>query len=454
MRKITLKKIQSLPLTGKYPLYYYPDINLLTLDNAVERNSALPRNFGDTLFRYFLGLRKLTALKEVQQPPKTLFVEPWRTCNLACTYCYAESGPGHHNKIDRNKLVTFANKYPFRQAMVFGGEPLLDAPFLTELQRAKQWDSVFFSTNGLLLGEKASQDLIALPNIRFQISLEPGDWPYRVTANGERQLKLIKGKLPLLRDRNPEFRVTIPADAKHFPLKQFICELADELGSQKFSISYWPARTDASIPWMHRWAQESYELIQNDPEEKYSNKLPGHQIITYFREGVKSKFRYYNCNAAHGSVAMGPDNDIHACHELAIIEDKSDIVSTGGGTPDIDDSKRAGIAYKWSAGMKPGTCGKCDARYLCGGICFLIGAPNSACSFISGMIESGLTGLVRYNPSEVMDLTARSEERFKQLLGLMPGMTKEVNCQKWNRLVSGELPLGEATELANQFLKS
>ena len=226
------------------------------------------------------------------------------------------------------------------------------------------------------------------------------------------------------------------------------------LGSYKFSISYLAARTDATIPWLDRWAQESYELIQNDPEDKYSNKLPGHQIITYFRESVRSKFRYNNCNAAHGNVAMGPDNDIHACHELAIIEDKSDLVSSGSGNGEIDDSKRAGIAYKWSGGMKVSTCGNCAARYLCGGICFLIGAPNSACSFISCMIQAGLTELVRYNPREVMDLTARSEERFKQLLELMPGMSKEVNCQKWNRLVSGELPLGEATELANQFLKN
>lgn len=454
MPKTTLKKISSLPLTGKYPLYYYPALNLLTLDNAVARNSSLIQDFEKTLFRYFLGLRKLTALKEAQQPPKTLFVEPWRTCNLACTYCYAESGPGHHNKIDSRKLNTLANKYPFTQAMVFGGEPLLDIQFLSDLRNAKQWDSVFFSTNGLLLGEKAAQDWLALPNVRFQISLEPGDWAYRVTANGERQFKLLESKLRLLRDRNPEFRVTIPADASHFYLKQFITRLADALGSHKFSISYWPARTDKAIPWLDRWAQESYELIQDDSEERYANKLPGHQIITYFRETVKNKFRYYNCNAAHGSVAMGPDNDIHACHELAIIENKSDLVSTGGDSLGIDDSKRAAIAYKWADGMKVATCGECPARYLCGGICFLIGAPNSACSFISGMVQEGLTELVRYNPRDVMELTARSEERFRQLLDLMPGMTKEVNCQKWNRLVSGELHVGEAMELANQFLKN
>ena len=56
----------------------------------------------------------LTALKQAQEPPRSLFVEPWRTCNLACTYCYAESDPSHTRRIDDARCMAIEAQLKYR----------------------------------------------------------------------------------------------------------------------------------------------------------------------------------------------------------------------------------------------------------------------------------------------------------------------------------------------------
>lgn len=449
---MTVRPIASLPLEGKLPLYYYPDFRLLTLDGEFHHRLTSPERFGDILFRYFLGIRKLTALKQAQDPPRSLFVEPWRTCNLACTYCYAESDPTHTRKIDGAKLSSLLTKYPFKEVSVFGGEPLLHAEFLPELYKNHEWDGFFFSTNGILLDRKPARDLIARPKVRFQISLEPQDWSCRVTANNEKQIDLLRSQLRQLKDSNPNLRVTVPPDAPYVPLANFIDGLAEAIGSWNFSISYWPARAALPVPWLKdRWLQESYELVKGDSAGRYGDKLPCSHIASYF--GAPESFRFFNCNAAYGSVSIGPDNKLHGCHELAVVESELDLVSASGDAQEIDELKRSALVYKWSNLMNPRTCGGCTARLICGGVCFVMDAPNSACHFLTDYTALTLTKMVRYETAEIMSLASRSEERFERLFSQREGLDKEVNSAKWNRLVSGELPLAEAVELAGRLLK-
>ncbi len=449
---MAVRPIASLPLEGKLPLYYYPDFRLLTLDGEFHRRLTGAERFSDVLFRYFLGIRKLTALKKAQEPPRSLFVEPWRTCNLACTYCYAESDPSHTRKIDGEKLSSLLTKYPFKEVSVFGGEPLLHAEFLPDLHKNHKWDSLFFSTNGILLDRKPARDLIAQPNVHFQISLEPRDWSYRVTTNSGKQLDLLHGQLRQLRDSSPNLRVTIPADAPHVPLGNFIDGLAEAIGSWDFSISYWPARAAQPAPWLKdRWIQESYELMKGDAAGRYGEKLPSSSIANYF--GAPDSFRFFNCNAAYGSVSIGPDNRLHGCHELAVVESEIDLVSACGDAQEIDELKRSALVYQWSNLMKTETCGGCAARYMCGGVCFVMDIPNSACHFLIDHLRLTLTKMVRYDSATLMNLASRSEERFERLFSQREGLDKEVNSAKWNLLVSGELPLAEAVELAGRLLK-
>ena len=449
-----MSAIRSLALDGKLPLFYDPDINLLTFDGEAARRLKVPREFKDVLFRYFLGVRRLTALKQAQQQPQALFIEPWRKCNLACTYCYAESGPGYKTRVDKGKLLSLLRRYRFSRTLVFGGEPLLDPAFLMEVRKAQDWDSFFLSTNGLLLEAKATKELLAMPKVSLQLSLEPAEWNYRVTVTGEKQFDLVRRQLASLRDRNPNLRVTFPPDAPHISVEKFVGDLADAIGSWKFGISYWPARAVEPPPWLGKWMEETYELVRRDDGSKYKGKLPGYHMVDYFGEMEKSTsfFKFFNCNAALGAVAIGPDNKLHGCHENAVVEGKDDIISTDHNGQVIDETKRTALVDKWLAGMTDRVCGDCPARYLCGGICFILKPPNSVCAFHADMMPLSLAMLLRYKPDEVMGMVSRSEECFNRVFSRREELAKEVNCKKWNRLLSGALPLAEAVELAGRLL--
>jgi radical SAM protein with 4Fe4S-binding SPASM domain len=448
----TSKAIQSFPTEGKYPLYYFPDLNLLTLDGEAPSDLAIAESFKDTLLRFFLGIRRLVALKEALQTPRVLFVEPWRTCNLACTYCYAGAGPSPQKRIEAGALKALIKGYSFRRVLVFGGEPLIDAQFLIELYKDRQWDSLFFSSNGILLDHPSTQKLITLPNVHFQVSLEPREWSSRVTVDGKKQFDLLVPRLRLLCNSRPQLRVTIPCDAPYVPLKGFIEGLVQAIGSLQFSISYWPAHAAAPAPWLENWIQESYELVRDDYDGRYAGKLPGCQLGSYFLEMAEKGFRFCNCNAAYGSVAVSPEGKLHGCHELAIAESDRDNVSTSNEPQVIDEAKRLDLVYKWSNGMHDPCCTQCSARYVCGGVCFVLERPNAACLFLQHMLRLVLTEMVRYQPTETLALASRSEERLTQLLSLKEKLREEVNSEKWKQLAYGELPLAEAAELAERLL--
>ncbi len=448
----SLSTIRSLPIEGKHHLYYYPDINLLTLDGDRIRCLSGTKDFQTTLFHFFLGLRRLKAIKETLQVPRTLFVEPWRTCNLSCTYCYAHAGPFHQKRVDEDWLHMLINRYSFKQVQIFGGEPLLDSQFLLGLYRSQQWDSFFFSTNGILLNQKDAGKLIALPKVSFQISLEPSEWSCRVTKKNKHQLGLLLPTLQQLNHPCLNLRVTIPPDAPYVPLKSLIRCLDEAVGGSHFTITYWVAH-DAMFPqWVERWIQESYDLLRDDDEEKYKDKLPCHHLDYYFRETVERGFRFSNCNAGYGSVAAGPDSRLHGCHELAVLESDLDAISSSLDPLELDENKRLQLVYQWCNGMNSLSCNECAARYICGGICFVLRPPSAACLFLQRMLELVLTGMVRYAPKEAMDLASRSEETFNYLFSMRQTLGEEVKTEKWKQLVYGELPLAAAVELAGRFL--
>ena len=446
-------RIQSYPMKGKHPVYYYPDLNLLTLDGDNPSYIFAPQDFKETLFAFFLGLRKLVAIREVQHPPETLFVEPWKTCNLACTYCYAEGGPSPKKRLDAGRLSGVVNKYPFKHVLTFGGEPLVDREYLNDLYRSRRWDSFFFSTNGILLSRKSAQELIGLPNVRFQLSLEPSEWSYRVTVDGKKQLDLLAAHFPQMGTLPANLRLTIPPSAPYLPVKGVIDEFADLIGSMRFTISYWPAIGTTVAPWLSNWFDESYELIRNDTDGKYQGKLPGYDLSSYFLEMLWKGFRFYNCSAGYNSVAVSPDGELHGCHELAM-ENGTDLVSSCNDSLEIDEIKRLNLTYKWSDNIRNPTCVRCSAKYVCGGMCFATEPPRSACFFLLDALPLVLTQMVKYSARETMDLASRSEDRFKYLFSRREELAKRVRCDKWTRLVSGELRLGEAVELASRFLKN
>jgi radical SAM protein with 4Fe4S-binding SPASM domain len=443
--------IVSMPMKDKESIYYYPDVNILTFDSSGEFLGKGSNDFAAVLFNFFLGIRKLKCLSQIKAYPKVLFVEPWRTCNLTCQYCYAKGGPEYTKKINYGDLTDLINKYDFNRVLIFGGEPLLDKDFIKNLHELKQWNSFFFSTNGILMDEEIRGQILTSKNMNVQVSLEPPEWSRRINNRGEKQFDLLRSKMKLFAGSKLSFRIVIPPDAPYLRLSEFIDRITQEVGSYDFGIGYWPVYGKALPKWFDQWIDESYQILKDCEDPKYTNKLLGDVLTGYFFEMQNEGFRFFNCNAAYGSVALGPDGRLHGCHENAIVESDLDVISSGDKPLEIDKNRMRNLAYSWSNNMTNKVCSVCHAKYFCGGMCFVTAQPAASCIFLRKLLPLILTEMIVYKPSETLKLISKTEKVFEKLYAMREELKQQVTSKKWKQLVSGELPLHEAVELAEKY---
>ena len=443
--------ISSFELSGKDPLYYYTDVNVLSCEAGREDLLAASKDFGPALFRLFRGLRKLRALKMAQLPPDQLFVEPWRTCNLACTYCYAKAGPQFKKRLSVDTVVSLDNKYSFSSMTVLGGDPLIDKQFLTTLiGLKKQWKSFLFSTNGLLMDPAFHSQVVGVPFLGVQISIEPPEWSNRINIEGTKQFDLVRDKMNLFTGSNFSFAVTFPSDVPYVPLRSFLDSLESLTGTDNFSVSYWPGNGYDLPVWFDRWIEETYEMIQEGVNKR---KLLGysHAPDMFSDEGPRMFF----CNAGVGGVAIGPDNKLHACHEHAILEEPDDIISSSDAEEGlkVDVGKLQNLVYRWTCNMDSEVCTNCSMRFVCGGLCYNWNTPNAGCVYLSRASSLLLTELNMFNGDKVADAISRTGKTFEGLYAIRDEIARDVAGEKWVRLLSGSLPLSDAVEMANAYFK-
>lgn len=443
-----IEEISSLPVKGKNTLYYYPKLNLLTFKKRTSAFLKESREFNSTLWLLYLGFRKLKALSESRMPPKTLLVEPWRTCNLSCTYCYAHVKSEFSGKLDLSFLSNIIKKYNFSSILIFGGEPLIDKEFINSILKFEPEIPVSISTNGILMDKKFISDIVNYPNVNVHVSLEPQEWGARVDKAGHRQLDILHKKIEGFELPKFSFRVVIPAKSSYLPITEFIDRLAQEIGSYNFSLSYWPENGTKLPDWISRWIKESFDALTKPDAEKYNGKLLADSLMNYFLDVSENGFRFSNCDATHGSVSIGPDNKLHVCHENAVVEREYDIISSENSPIQIDVNKSTDIAYKWANNQNNAVCEACEAKFVCGGICYLNTLHTSACSFLKQLLPLTLTEMLIHKLPETLRLVERSEKNYEQLFEIREELKKEVTNPTWLRLVSGELPVKRALELS------
>jgi radical SAM protein with 4Fe4S-binding SPASM domain len=443
--------IGSLLLEEKEPIYYYPSVNVLSFDPNKQNLNKAAGEFAEVLFRFFIGIRKLKALSKAKTDPKVLFIEPWRTCNLTCSYCYAKAGPSITKKVNYDDVTSLIGKYNFSRVLFFGGEPLLDKDFVKNIYYFKQWENFFFSTNGILLNDETINQTIENANVSLQVSIEPPEWGKRVNNLGEKQFNLLRSARSLCRRSKVQFRITIPTEVPYVRLREIIDSIAQEIGSYDFGISYWPASGDELPEWFDLWVDESYQLIKSEESLKYRDKVLGYSLIDYFGEIQTEGFRFYNCNAAYGSVSIGPDGRLHGCHEKAIVEDKSDVISSSEDPLEIDKTRVTQLAYIWTNNMTNGECRVCQAKYFCGGVCFMRTDAKAVCIFLRKLLPLVLTQIIISKPNVALKIISKTETVFNKLYNMKDELKKQVMSETWIRLVSGELPLQRAAELALKY---
>lgn len=444
----------SINVPGTRDVFYNSATNLFSFACETPDHDD---GFSDALFDFYVGLRKLKLLNYCMRPVRTLLLDPYRTCNLACKYCYAHGSPSDHKRVNLDMVRGVVSRYHINRLLCFGGEPLLDVELLKSLLAQTQWHHFFFSTNGLLLDSSLVDGFINKNAISVQVSIEPGEWKQRVSVSGETQSHLLQSRFSSIRKiERIHFRVTIPADAPYVPLKEFVDYLIAETGRIDFSIYYWvehwPAR-QARIPrWFKSWVSESVEMLIDDPL-KYGNKIVSEEILrVYLKHLEREGFRFSNCSAGYGSIAIGPDSLVHACHESGVVEDPSDVISSDADPSLVDDNKRMRRVYQWANNMSNEVCRNCGARFLCGGVCFLeADKPHATCEFIRETIPLAMAQYSATEPHELDHFVQLSRRRYTSLFSKREGLEEAVRDEEWQQLVSGELPLKTAAELAKRL---
>ena len=219
---------------------------------------------------------------------------------------------------------------------------------------------------------------------------------------------------------------------------------------------------------MDKWVSESYELLQNNESSYYRGKMTfSNKYYSFGRDSVKNKlpgivsaddlfsskgFRFFFCDAAYGSVSVGPDGRLHGCHSNAINKLDSDVVSSEDDSLVVNASKRLELVYEWlTKSMRRSVCSGCSMKYICGGGCFNEEQPNASCTYLNKMFPIILTQMNVFWPKEVERTASRTQKVFGELYQLKDALEDKVTSEDWTLLLSGKLPIGGALRLAEKY---
>ena len=388
-------------IPGNPPLMFVPDRSRLysVLANADPDSIALP------------GAGPLAEPPAIrfEDEPSALTLNIAQTCNLACSYCYADEGRfGTESQLMPAGVARQAIHRHIHQARsrsvtlgFIGGEPLLNRPVLYEsvayavaeanVRRLRIGFGI--TTNGALVSP-ADISLFQAHAFAVSISVDGG----RATHDSQRRTKtgdpsfdtIVKRIGPLL--SNPGMaKVTARATLSRRNLDVSAC--LNELASAGFAeVGFSPLTTgpDASLcltgdDWPALLAAMSDAGRREWDRVKHTRApLRFSNLATAWKQLYRGACDPLPCRSAAGYVSLSADGSYYTCHRTI-------------GKPSLelgDLTSGPSREARWSfAGSRhvdqQEPCRSCWARYLCGGGCHaeVIESGRPACDYIRGWLE-------------------------------------------------------------------
>lgn len=174
------------------------------------------------------------------QPPRVLTLALTAVCNLACSHCWVEAGPGDSRlqlpEADLFRLLREFAALGGEGVRITGGEPLCHPAWLKALQQARAlgFDQLALQTNATLLCAAEAAELAALdfPGLAIQISLEGADAATHDRIRGAGSFDAAMSGLQHLIAAGLGNRITLAFTEMRHNLQQFpqLLELAETLG--------------------------------------------------------------------------------------------------------------------------------------------------------------------------------------------------------------------------------
>jgi uncharacterized protein len=350
-------------------------------------------------------------------PVRAISLAVAQSCNLACTYCYAEGGQFGKKAQLMDKAVAFAAIQQLIESTpagehvniaYMGGEPLLNRKLVhgaTRYAVAKGLQhgvNVDFSitTNGSLLNEN---DIELFKSHRFSVTISMDGTPdqhdaQRPLANGSGSYRRIADKIaPLLRNQDDLYvgaRVTVTPSNMNLTAA---LDSLQQLGFRDIGFSPMINAPDQRgeldgkhlkeyLKQMISCADHAFEQIERGEKPGFSN------FTTALNEIHSGKAKTHPCGAGNGYVGIGSDANLYLCHRY-INDDSGRIGDVLSGV----DSEKQRAFVEFHAVDNQSNCATCWARRLCGGGCYhevaYRGRPT--CEFIRGWLDYCLRAYIK-----------------------------------------------------------
>jgi uncharacterized protein len=348
------------------------------------------------------------ALKASAVPPPTaISLNIAQSCNLSCSYCYADEGRfGGREAMMPREVARAAIDDLLRNARgqrvtigFIGGEPFLNRRLLVwavehaEARARETGSRVGFSvtTNGTLLTE---EDLGFLRAHSFAVSVsldgaaEVNDRERR--ARGTSAFELAVRRLqPLLQDPG-KARVTARATVTRRDLRVLerieglLAAVFGEVGVSPLRTSPvaglalqqqdWPVFLDE----MMRAGEAEWARLQNQGNLRFSN------LAVALKQLHAGYCKPLPCGSAASYVSVSARGEYFTCHRT-VDDPRFSLGSTNQGLS--SERRESFLRARHVDRQEP--CRSCWARYLCGGGCHaeVLSAGRSGCDYIRGWLE-------------------------------------------------------------------
>jgi uncharacterized protein len=340
-----------------------------------------------------------------------------QTCNLGCSYCYAQQGEfGGTAKsmplataLQAVDMLSANAPEGARLNLAFlGGEPLASREVLRAATRhaveradAKgQTVSFSITTNGTLVrpedGEFFEEHGFAVTiSLDGRREAHDAQRPFR---NGRGSFDTIMQRLaPLLRQQQ---RMQVSARVTVTPRNLDLRETLDHFVDMGFfSVGFSPMLASPTGEGEMQPAELEVMLDamiacgrEFERRTRAGQRYPFANMINALREIRRGTHRPYPCGAGAGYLGVSAEGDLFACHRF-VGDDGGAMGSLAAG---VDAERRARwLAERHVHRQEP--CSSCWARYLCGGGCHheVIRRGRPACDFIRGWLQYCIEAYLR-----------------------------------------------------------
>jgi len=343
-------------------------------------------------------------------PVKAMSLSVAQTCNLACTYCYAQHGsfgeasanmPTDVAMAAIDRLVNAAEPGERVTLAFMGGEPLASrkavhaaARYAAEKAALRGIGVAFaITTNATLLRD---EDIALFQKFRFTVTVSiddvgEGHDRTRPHRSGKGTFDLVaKNVRALVAADCRAFRVLarVTVTPGNIDLPRIMSGLV-EMGFDSLTFSPMlnsPSGQDEMAA--GELEQMLEQLIRcgglfRDRARK-GHVLPLANVITTLRRIHFYVQEQYPCGAGGGYMSVAADGDLYACHRF--VNDDDGLM--GNVVNGVDPDRQA----EWLASRRldeQSPCGECWARHLCSGGCHYeaIKRGRPACDYIRGWLD-------------------------------------------------------------------